>query len=115
MRIHVAIALAAMSSIATADTRTFICTDATGSKSIQDRPCPAGAQVEQRTAKSNPVTMDQWIDGLHRKGREARCKIYSDGVEHQRSHLDSGDTPRQLARNKDAYLAAKKHYKRTCP
>ena len=67
MRIHVVVAFAAMSSIAAAETRTFICTDATGGKSIQDRPCPAGVHVEERTAKSNPVTMDQWVAGVHAK------------------------------------------------
>lgn len=117
MRTLLAAGLCAMSMVAIADATTYICTDVAGRKSIQDRPCSAGAvSSESRDTKSNPAapfadfqrSQDARIKRIH-------CGYLDDAIERSRTRSNAAMPNKYRADARDQMQELQRRKRNDCP
>lgn len=107
-------ALWLFSACALADTTTFICTDAAGKKSLQDRPCPSTAQAaEARATKTNPKPLFA-VPDTSATTKGIWCNHWKNNVGHHADQSNVGTDNRQRAYHRDQMIANQNRYKREC-
>lgn len=114
MKTLLAAGLWVMSIAAIADTTTFICTDAHGKKSLQDRPCQATAiSSEARQTKSNAAPAYQG-KSFESQMDDIRCNSYRRDLEHNRARSNEFGSNADKAIYRDRMISAQEKIKREC-
>lgn len=114
MKTLIAAALCAMSIAAIADTTTFICTDAAGKKSLQDRACPpTSTTAEARATKTNPKPLFTPPD-TQAITRGIWCSHYKSSADYHRDLSNVGNNNATRAQNRDYAIAQQNRFNREC-